>query len=250
MNDLPPPVVDYLLAIADDKHLMGQQHAEWIGVTPFLEEDLAFCSIGQDELGHAAHLYALLAGDDDTAIDELAYRHEPGAYRSCWFVERATPIWAEALVRHWMFDAADQLRWSLLAGSSLSALADLAQRVEREERYHRLHSDTLLDGLLASPVAAEPIGAAVTALAPFALTMFEPVAGEPDTVAEGVAEAPFATQRDAWKQRTEARFAAACTIDWPDDPPYGDNRTTRSADFGPLMARMREVIDLDPSAVW
>ena len=33
---------------------MGQQHTEWIGVAPFLEEDLAFSSIGQDELGHAA----------------------------------------------------------------------------------------------------------------------------------------------------------------------------------------------------
>ena len=66
---------EFVLAFADDEHLMGQQHAEWIGVAPFLEEDLAFCSIGQDELGHAASLYALVAGEgdggqvDDRAID-------------------------------------------------------------------------------------------------------------------------------------------------------------------------------------
>ena len=48
MTEISPQVREFLLALADDKHLMGQQHAEWIGVTPFLEEDLAFCSIGQD----------------------------------------------------------------------------------------------------------------------------------------------------------------------------------------------------------
>ncbi len=51
---------EYLLAFADDEHFMGQQHTEWIGVAPFLEEDLAFSSIGQDELGHAAMLYELV----------------------------------------------------------------------------------------------------------------------------------------------------------------------------------------------
>ena len=64
---------EYLLAFADDEHLIGQQHTEWIGTAPFLEEDLAFCSIAQDELGHAAALYELL-GD----ADELAFRRARG----------------------------------------------------------------------------------------------------------------------------------------------------------------------------
>ena len=59
MTALGPAERAVLLAFADDEHLMGQRHTEWIGVAPFLEEDLAFASIGQDELGHAAMLYAL-----------------------------------------------------------------------------------------------------------------------------------------------------------------------------------------------
>ena len=51
---------EHLLALADDEHLIGQQHTEWIGVAPFLEEDLAFASIAQDELGHAAALYEVI----------------------------------------------------------------------------------------------------------------------------------------------------------------------------------------------
>ena len=85
-SGLTTGVREFLLAFADDEHLMGQQHAEWIGVAPFLEEDLAFCSIGQDELGHAASLYAIVAGDGDPtgvvdpAIDELAFHRDPVSY--------------------------------------------------------------------------------------------------------------------------------------------------------------------------
>ena len=51
---------DHLLALADDEHMIGARHTNWIGLGPFLEEDLAFCSIAQDELGHAIGLYELL----------------------------------------------------------------------------------------------------------------------------------------------------------------------------------------------
>ena len=37
-----PSLREHLLAFADDEHLMGQGHTEWIGVAPFLEEDMAF----------------------------------------------------------------------------------------------------------------------------------------------------------------------------------------------------------------
>ena len=46
----------HLLALADDEHMVGARHTNWIGLGPFLEEDLAFCSIAQDELGHAIGL--------------------------------------------------------------------------------------------------------------------------------------------------------------------------------------------------
>ena len=48
---LTPAAREYLLALADDEHMIGARHTNWIGLGPFLEEDLAFCSIAQDELG-------------------------------------------------------------------------------------------------------------------------------------------------------------------------------------------------------
>ncbi|MEL7210780.1 MAG: Phenylacetic acid catabolic protein, partial [Actinomycetota bacterium] len=69
MIELRPGAREVVLAFADDEHLMGQHYTEWIGATPFLEEDLAFSSIGQDELGHAAMLYAIVAGIEDEGSD-------------------------------------------------------------------------------------------------------------------------------------------------------------------------------------
>ena len=42
-----------LLEIADDELILGWRNSEWTGVAPFLEEDVAFSSIAQNEIGHA-----------------------------------------------------------------------------------------------------------------------------------------------------------------------------------------------------
>ena len=149
---------EFLLAFADDEHLMGQQHTEWIGVAPFLEEDLAFSSIGQDELGHAAMLYELVLELDgieptDTAVDTLAFGRPSHDYRCCHLVEHETKDWAEALVRHWVYDAFEAMRWHLVAGSSMPKLAAIARKALREEVFHTRHADALLDRLLAAPEA-------------------------------------------------------------------------------------------------
>ena len=62
---LDPGVAEWITAFADDEHLLGARHAAWIGLGPFLEEDLAFCSIAQDELGHAIALYEFVTDDVD-----------------------------------------------------------------------------------------------------------------------------------------------------------------------------------------
>ena len=248
MTELSPGVREFILAFADDEHLMGQQHTEWIGVTPFLEEDLAFASIGQDELGHAAMLYAIVVGDDDTAIDHLAFFRTADEYRSCWLVERAGDDWADAVVRHWMYDLAEQHRWELVAGSSLTPLADAAVRAGREESFHRRHGDSLLDALMTDPEAARRLRAARDRLAGPALGMFEGTDGEDDAVATGVAAAPLSTRLDAWKDAVDHRFGAT---DWAAaTAPAQGARRLRSDDFAPLHTRMREVFDLDHDAAW
>ncbi|HEX6656914.1 MAG TPA: 1,2-phenylacetyl-CoA epoxidase subunit PaaC, partial [Ilumatobacter sp.] len=179
MTVLGPAERAVLLAFADDEHLMGQRHTEWIGVAPFLEEDLAFASIGQDELGHAAMLYELvisdLSGDTPSAaaVDALAFRREPADYRSCWLVEAACTEWASALVRHWLYDTAEALRWRELAGSSEERLRAIAGRATSEERYHLRHADALLDALVGDADAGARIANALAELLPLGMALFD-----------------------------------------------------------------------------
>ncbi len=243
----------YLLAFADDEHLMGQQHTEWIGVAPFLEEDLAFSSIGQDELGHAALLYEFILEADgvsasDTAVDALAYRRSAADYRSCRLVEFATTDWALALVRHWVYDTVEEVRWKLLERSAIGDLTELASYAEREESFHRLHVNTLLDVLLDDPEARRRIQSALRRLEPGICDLLAPIPGETEAVATGVAEGRLCDFTPEFKAAMTARFGISSKF--AARQPEAQPRLMRSSDFDPLMSRMREVLDFDPDATW
>ena len=253
----PDGVREFLLAFADDEHLMGQQHTEWIGVAPFLEEDLAFSSIGQDELGHAALLYELVLELDgieptDAAVDQIAFGRPGRDYRCCHLVEYTTRHWAEALVRHWIYDAFEEMRWQLVADSSLPKLASIARRALREEAFHTRHADALLDKLLAAPEARNRILAALEAIAPLVPGLCEGTAGEDAAIEGGVAAGPTAGLLEPLVRHAQDRFGdAAAGLLGAHGVANGQARRTRRSDsFGPLVARMREVLDYDPEAVW
>ena len=71
-----------LLEIADDELILGWRDSEWTGIAPSLEEDVAFSSIAQNEIGHARALYELAAAELGTTADELAFDRSPEEYRS------------------------------------------------------------------------------------------------------------------------------------------------------------------------
>ena len=250
-------VREFLLAFADDEHLMGQQHTEWIGVAPFLEEDLAFSSIGQDELGHAALLYELVLELDgieptDTTIDKIAFGRPSHDYRCCHLVEYTTHHWAEALVRHWIYDTFEQMRWQMVSDSALPELASVARRALREEAFHRRHADALLDELLAAPEARTRIEEALETVAPMVPGLCEGTAGEASAVAGRVTKGPTADLLEPLVRAIGERFGNSAAGDLVTDGRADGQarRTRRSGSFGPLMARMREVLDYDPEAVW
>ena len=77
-----------LLEIADDELILGWRDSEWTGIAPFLEEDVAFSSIAQNEIGHARALYELVARERGATADELAFDRSPDEYRCSALVER------------------------------------------------------------------------------------------------------------------------------------------------------------------
>jgi ring-1,2-phenylacetyl-CoA epoxidase subunit PaaC len=137
-----------LLAIADDELVLGWRDSEWTGIAPFLEEDVAFSSIAQNEIGHARALYELAARDLGTTADELAFDRSPDEYRCAPIVElRLADDWAATIARHVLYEAADELRLEALKASNDAEVAGLAAKIDREEAYHRMHAEMWLDRL-------------------------------------------------------------------------------------------------------
>lgn len=254
-STLSPAAIDYLLTLADDEHMIGARHASWIGLGPFLEEDLAFCSIAQDELGHAISLYRLVTGDTSTtgvAVDALALGRPADAYRSSWFCEMPTDDWASALLRHWLYDLAEQLRWQNVHHSSLAPLAALVPGVEREESFHRHHASSLLDRVLEAEGATQArsqLQSALDALAPIVDSLWVPPALESDAIAEGVAALTFAELAVQWYGAVQPELdRLGLTAEFT--PASQTDRSDRSPWFAPFHADLNEVRREDPTAIW
>jgi ring-1,2-phenylacetyl-CoA epoxidase subunit PaaC len=159
-----------LLSIADDELILGWHDSEWTGIAPTLEEDVAFSSIAQNEIGHARALYELAAAELGSDADALAFDRDPGDYRCAPFVELHLLDWAHTIARRYLYEEADRVRIEELMRSDDAELAGLAAKIDREEVYHRLHAELWAGRLRDEPRFRD----AVEELWPYALGVLEP----------------------------------------------------------------------------
>jgi ring-1,2-phenylacetyl-CoA epoxidase subunit PaaC len=206
-----------LLEIADDELILGWRDSEWTGIAPNLEEDVAFSSIAQNEIGHARALYELAARDLGTTADELAFDRAPDDYRCAPLVEhRFAEDWARTIARHWLYESADAVRLEALKASGDVEVAGLAAKIDREEVYHRMHAEMWAERLRDEPRFRD----AVEELWPQAL---------------GVLGA-------------DLRAALAERVSFEVVEPV--ERNGRSPEFGPLWEEMTIVRRSIPGATW
>jgi ring-1,2-phenylacetyl-CoA epoxidase subunit PaaC len=218
---------DLLLAIADDELILGWRNSEWTGIAPFLEEDVAFSSIAQNEIGHARALYELAAAELQTTADELAFDRSPEAYRSAPLVELRRLEWARTIARHWLYETADEIRLAALKESDDADIAGLAAKMDREEAYHRMHAEMWIDRLLATDEGRARLEEAVDELWPYALGVLDDTLrtelrarveerlGRPlddvEAVPRGAHEAELA---ELWEEMTSVRRSAPAGAQW------------------------------------
>jgi ring-1,2-phenylacetyl-CoA epoxidase subunit PaaC len=150
-----------LLGLADDELVLGWRESEWTGIAPLLEEDVAFSSIAQNEIGHARAVYSLLAEDPDA----LAFDRKPEEYRCAPLVELHLLEWGHTIARRWLYEVADEIRIAALKDDSDPGVAGLAAKIDREEAYHRMHAEMWHDRLRDEP----RFTSAVEELWPYAL---------------------------------------------------------------------------------
>ena len=165
--------VQLLLALADDELILGWRNSEWTGIAPSLEEDVAFSSIAQNEIGHARALYELAARELDTDADALAFDRTLDEYRSAPLVELRRLEWARTIARHWLYETDDAIRLEALRASDDPELAGIAAKIEREEVYHRIHAEMWVDRLLGSDEGRGRLDEALEELWPYALGVLD-----------------------------------------------------------------------------
>ncbi|MBV8258729.1 MAG: phenylacetate-CoA oxygenase subunit PaaC [Actinobacteria bacterium] len=155
-----------LLGLADDELVLGWRDSEWTGIAPVLEEDVAFSSIAQNEIGHARAVYELLSED----ADALAFDRPLAEYRCAPLVELRLLDWAHTIARRWLYETADEIRIAALKEDDDPRVAGLAAKIEREEAYHRMHAEMWHERLKDEPRFRK----AVEELWPYALGVLPP----------------------------------------------------------------------------
>jgi ring-1,2-phenylacetyl-CoA epoxidase subunit PaaC len=154
-------VNELLLGLADDELVIGWRDSEWTGIAPLLEEDVAFSSIAQNEIGHARAVYELLSED----ADALAFDRTPDEYRCAPLVQLQLLDWAHTIARRWLYEVADEIRITALIPE-----LPLAAKIDREEAYHRMHAELWHERLAETP----RFQAAVDDLWPYAVAVLPP----------------------------------------------------------------------------
>jgi ring-1,2-phenylacetyl-CoA epoxidase subunit PaaC len=210
--------VQLLLELADDELILGWRNSEWTGIAPFLEEDVAFSSIAQNEIGHARALYDLAARDLDTDADALAFDRAPEEYLCAPLVQlRLVPDWARTIARHVLYEIADAIRIERLKEHEDEDLAGIAAKIEREEVYHRLHAEMWLERLSGEQRYVD----AVEELWPYALGVLAPELrpvlaeriGRPEIEAIE-RSAPGTEFAELWNEMTMVRRSAPVGAQW------------------------------------
>jgi len=206
-------VNEHLLGLADDELIVGWRDSEWTGIAPMLEEDVAFSSIAQNEIGHARAVYQLLADD----ADALAFDRKPDDYRCAPLVELHLLDWAHTIARRWLYEVADEIRITALKDDPDPAVTGLAAKVDREEAYHRMHAEMWHDRLREEP----RFRAAVEELWPYALGVLPPELRGELVQRVGLAEVE-AVERGKhtdelvplWEEMTMVRRSAPAGAQW------------------------------------
>jgi len=255
-------LVSLLYQLADDDFILAYRGSEWLGLAPHIEEDVAFSSISQDTMGHAAMYYQLLEDIGEGKADDLAHARKAEERRNAvllefvngpgHYLEEPLYDWAFTVVRNFFYAQAKKIRIDSLKNSSYVPLADVALKVNMELYYHLLHWKTWFVQLTnAQGEARERMTNAVA-------RVFDDFAGvlalgdNGDKMVEfGLIEGEE-TLKERWIQAMRPIFEQV-NLELPSEfgMKHGNGRNgEHTSDLGSALGTLSEVYNIDPLASW
>ncbi|WP_333779728.1 1,2-phenylacetyl-CoA epoxidase subunit PaaC [Falsiroseomonas oryzae] len=247
------PLVNAILARADDALVHAHRLSEWCGHAPMLEEDLALGNVALDLLGQARALYQHAAAVDGAgrSEDDLAYLRDAPQFRNLLMLEQPKGDFAFTIARLFLHSAFLLPWWQAAMRSTDATLAAIAAKAEKEVAYHLRHAGEWLirlgDGTEESHRRAAD---ALDRLWRFTGEMFAVPDGERDLIAQGILPDPAALRAE-WDS-TVARVLAEATLDRPADGwmQMGGRRGVHTEHLGHMLAVMQHLQRAYPGATW
>jgi ring-1,2-phenylacetyl-CoA epoxidase subunit PaaC len=246
-------VKELLYKMADDLLIIGHRNSEWTGLGPILEEDISFSSMAQDKIGQSQALFHLLHELGEQEPDTVAFARSEGQFHNCQLVELPNGEYDFSLMRHFLFDHADQLRFEMLANSSYEPLAKVARKVKGEIKYHVFHANTWVVKLgPANEESHTRMQRALNEAWNYALGIFENGPFEEELKQTGVFEGEQILF-DKWLAAVTPQLLKAGLMIPSQDTwqaVNGGRYGKHTLHLEPLVEEMSEVFKIDPGAEW
>ncbi len=244
---------ELLYKMADDQLILGHRNSEWTGFGPLLEEDIAFSSMAQDKVGHSLALYTILNDLGEQDPDTVAFMRPADQFHNSIFTELPNGEYDFSLIRHFLYDTAEAIRFEMLSHSKYEPLAQLATKIRGELRYHTMHGNTWVKQLgSAAGESVKRLQKSLDYALPYALGIFEPSPYEKELIADGIFDGEKLLQEN-WEKKVEEVIGQTQLQlkDWKGlAPVMGGRMGKHSEHLQPLLDEMSEVLRSDPGAEW
>ncbi|MFM1897815.1 MAG: hypothetical protein RL577_55 [Bacteroidota bacterium] len=243
-------LIELLYKMADDQLIMGHRNSEWTGLGPILEEDIAFSSMAQDKIGQSLAMFELLHELGEQDPDTVAFTRNAEQFHCCQLVEAPIGEFNFSIVRQYLFDQAEALRFEMLTSSVYEPLAMVARKFRGEIKYHVMHGKTWIKQLAeGNSESHQRMQEALNEVWPLALGIFEEGEYEKE-ISEVNIFAGEAALKSRWME-TVVPFLESCELSIPTgDAVMGGRKGQHSPALQPLLDEMCEVFRIDPSAEW
>jgi ring-1,2-phenylacetyl-CoA epoxidase subunit PaaC len=185
--------------------------------------------------------------------DELAFMRSEKEFKCCQLTELPIGEYDFSIIRQFLFDHAESLRYDMLVGSTFAPLAQLAKKVKGEIKYHVMHADAFVKQLAAGTEESHArMQSALNYAMPFALGIFEKSAYENDLINQGTFGGEEKLKQQWLDKITPILTAAKLSIPKKEDSKivYGGRKGYHSEYLKPLLDEMTEVVSTDPAAEW
>ena len=252
-SDVKNVKLQYVLQLADNAMILGQQLGELCGHGPVLEQDIALTNISLDLIGEARMLYqyaAEIEGNGKTE-DDYPYKRDILDWRNLLLVEQANGHFGYTIVRQFMFDCYHYYHLKALMNSSDERLSEIAKKTFKEATYHLKYSSEWMirlgDG---TEESHRKMQEAINDRMPFFEEAFIPSDLEQNSALAGIAVDCTEIKAAAYDKFNRVCREATLTVPEVEFPQKGGKNGRHTERMGYILADLQFLQRAYPDSTW